>query len=68
MLVKFALIVIALVLLYYTLKGKFGAKRSPKTQDFVQCEECGVFADKSEMKIVEGKFICKECKNANNRS
>jgi uncharacterized protein len=46
---------------YFFIKEKDENKKEDEENEFVQCEKCGTFVLKKEMKEKNGKLLCKEC-------
>jgi uncharacterized protein len=56
------LILIGIGFYYFFLKPKeVNTKKDEDENEFVQCEKCGTFVLKKEMKKKNGKLLCKDC-------
>ncbi|MCI6989236.1 MAG: hypothetical protein MR902_06705 [Campylobacter sp.] len=70
MIAKLIMLGLIVGVIYFFIMPKFSKKKASDktTQNFVECSVCGTFVDIKEMTIRDGKYICKECENANHRS
>lgn len=68
---KILFITIIIALIYFIISSKFQKrdKNDESVQNFVECDCCKTYVDINETKSIgNGKFICKECLDANYRS
>ena len=64
MIYKILILAVILGLIYFVF---FKKPAVSKAKTLEECDICGTFVEKSELSLKNGKKICKECKNANNR-
>jgi len=55
------LILIGVAIYFFFIKSREVTKKTDDENEFVQCDKCGTFVLKKEMKEQNGKLLCKGC-------
>jgi len=56
------LIIIGIIIYFFFIKSKeLKNEKTDENTEFMQCEKCGTFVLKKEMKEKNGKLLCKDC-------
>ena len=64
MFLKIILLLIVGFILYKMFGGKFALPRSKDdSQTMVECDKCGAFVSQDEIKKIDDKFYCAECRS-----